>query len=122
VWRSPSDGRGVQKEEDAMMRISEVDPGKYPHLYGALRRGQERQLEGWKRIIELRKDGQHDAADRLVRKILGIQGPPMSEETKEKLRRYNEEHAEEIKARKQQEREVRKRTIAILTTGRKRKS
>lgn len=41
----------------------------------------------------------------------------MSEETKEKLREYNETHKEEIKARRDQEREVRRRTLALLQTG-----
>ena len=100
------------------MRSRDVDPVKCPSLHAALRRMEERQQSGWGRVVELRRSGQEDAAGRLVRRLLGIQGPPMSEETKEKLRRYNEEHVEEIKARKQQQREVRQRTIALLTTGR----
>lgn len=102
------------------MRSKDVNPEKCPHLYAALRRAEVRYIdEGWARVIELRRSGQEGAADRLVRKLLGVQGPPMSEETKEKLRRWNEEHAEEIRARKQQERETRQRTIALLTTGRR---
>lgn len=100
-----------------------VDPVKYPTLYRSLQRGRETHgssLEGWARVVELRRAGESDAADRLVRKLLGVQGPPMSEETKEKLRIYNEEHKEEIKLRKQQEKQVRRRTLALLTTGRRR--
>lgn len=100
-----------------------VDPVKYPTLHRSLERGREMHgssREGWARVVELRKTGEADAADRLVRKLLGVQGPPMSEETKEKLRIYNEEHKEEIKLRKQHEKEVRRRTLALLTTGRRR--
>lgn len=103
------------------MKLSDVDPVKCPRLYAALERGLDRQYNGWAHVVELRREGQLDAADRLVRKLLGVQGPPMSEETKEKLRLYNEEHKEEIKARRQQEAETRRRTIALLTTGKKRK-
>jgi hypothetical protein len=99
------------------MKLSEVDPVKCPHLYAALKRGLDRQNEGWGRVVELRESGQDGSAARLVRKLLGVQGPPMSDETKEKLRQYNEENAEEIKERKQQEREIRQRTVALLTTG-----
>jgi hypothetical protein len=102
------------------MRSKDVNPEKFPHLYAALRRAEVRYIDnGWARVAELRRSGQDDSAGRLARKLLGVQGPPMSEETKEKLRRYNEDHKEEIRERKQQEREVRQRTLAILTTGRR---
>lgn len=105
------------------MKLSSIDPVKCPHLYAAVKRMEERQQggsrEGWARVVELRAAGVQDAADRLVRKLLGIQGPPMSEETKEKLREYNEAHKDEIKARRVQEREIRQRTIALLTTGKR---
>jgi hypothetical protein len=45
----------------------------------------------------------------------------MSEETKEKLRQYNLEHKEEIKERRHQEVEVRRRTIAMLTNVRRKR-
>jgi hypothetical protein len=101
-----------------------VDAKKYPTLHRALSRshaavdGMGR--AGWGRVVELRRAGEADAAGRLVRKLLGIQGLPMSEETKEKLRQYNEEHKDEIKERRQQQVQVRRRTIALLTTGRRR--
>jgi CHASE3 domain sensor protein len=102
------------------MRSRDVNPEKCPHLYAALRRAEVRYIdEGWARVIELRRSGQDGTADRLVRKLLGVQGPPMSEETKEKLRRWNEEHKEEIQERKKSERQIRERTIALLTTGRR---
>ena len=101
------------------MRSRDVDPVKCPHLHAALRRAEERVGDGWAKVVALRQSGQEDAAGRLVRKLLGVQGPPMPEEVKEKLRQYNEEHKEEIKARQQQRREVRRRTIALLTTGRR---
>lgn len=102
------------------MRSRDVNPEKCPHLYAALRRAEVRYIdEGWARVVELRRTNQDGAADRLVRKLLGVQGAPMSEETKAKLRQYSEEHKEEIQERKKQEREVRTRTIALLTTGRR---
>lgn len=91
-----------------------VDPTRFPSLYRALSRISQEQREGWSKVTQLRRAGEDDAADRLARKLLGVQGPPMSEETKEKLRRYNEEHKEEIKERRLQERLVRQRTLAIL--------
>ena len=54
----------------------------------------------WQKVIDARRQGNDETAARIARKLLGIQGPPMTEETKEKLRRYQEEHAEEIKARR----------------------
>lgn len=99
------------------MKLSDVNPVKCPHLYAALQRGQGRQYEGWARVVELRRSGQEDAAGRLVRKLLGVQGPPMPEEVKEKLRRYNEEHRDEIRERRLQAVATRRRTLALLTTG-----
>lgn len=100
-----------------------VDPKRCPTLHRALSRSREQApgREGWARVVELRRAGEEDAAGRLVRKLLGIQGPPMSEEIKEKLRRYSEEHKEEIKERRRVEREVRERTLALLATGGKRR-
>jgi hypothetical protein len=60
------------------------------------------------RVVELRAKGEDSAAKRVVKKILAVQGPPMSEETKEKLRRHNEEHKEEIKARRKIQRAIQK--------------
>ena len=101
------------------MKLSSIDPVKCPTLYRKVEQMLARRGEGWGRVVSLRTAGEQDAADRLVRKLLGIQGPPMSEETKQKLREYNETHKEEIKARKEQEREVRRRTLALLQTGHK---
>jgi hypothetical protein len=97
-----------------------VDGLKYPTLRRALERSRPAR-EGWAKVVELRLAHEEDAADRLVRKLLGVQGPPMSEETKEKLREYNETHKEEIKERKEQKLEVRRRTIALLSTGTRRR-
>lgn len=94
-----------------------VDGEKYPALRRSLDKSRP-QRDGWAKVVELRRAHEEDAAGRLVRKLLGVQGPPMSEETKEKLREYNETHKEEIKARKTQEREVRERTLAHLGAGR----
>jgi len=60
-----------------------VDPKKFPTLHRSLRRGLERFHDGWERVVRLRKKG---GGRRLVRKLLGIKGEPMSEEVKERLR------------------------------------
>jgi hypothetical protein len=74
----------------------------------------------WKRVLELRAQGDLDQAARLIRKILGVQGPPMDEEKKAELRAWKEEHKDEILAKNRQKREVRRRTLAILSSGRRR--
>lgn len=53
----------------------------------------------WYKVVEARKTKKDTLVNRLTKKALGIKGKPMSEETKMKLRRHNEEHKEEIKAR-----------------------
>lgn len=99
-----------------------VDPARCPTLHRALSRPREDAgRAGWAQVVELRRAGEEDAAGRLVRKLLGVQGPPMSEETKEKLRQYNLDHKEEIKERHRTQREVRERTLALLQTGGKRR-
>jgi len=104
------------------MGISDVDPVKCPRLHAALQRERERREEAWKRVQELRKEGRDQSAKRVVKKILGVKkGPPMSEEKKEELAQWKEEHKDEIKERKDQAREIRKRTIALLTTGKRKK-
>jgi hypothetical protein len=103
------------------MKLTDVDPVKCPHLYAALRRGQERQHAGWVRVMELRRAGQDGSADRLVRKLLGVQGEPMTEEKKEYLDNYKVEHKDEIRERQQQRQEIRRRTLALLTTGKKKR-
>lgn len=92
-----------------------VDAARFPSLHRALSRISNEQREGWTRVAAMRRAGDLDSADRLARKLLGVQGPPMSEETKAKLREYNETHKEEIQERRRQESEVRRRTLDILT-------
>jgi len=105
------------------MDLKDVDPVKCPRLYAALQRERERRDAAWKRVHELRGEGRDKSAQRVVKQILGVKkGPPMSEEKKQELAEYKEEHKEEIKGRQQQEREIRKRTIALLTTGKKKRS
>ena len=100
------------------MKSKDVDPVKCPRLHAALVLQEKRAQEEWDRVAKLKREGKDGSAKRLVKKLLGVKkGPPMSDETKETLRKHNEEHAEEIKERKQQEREIRQRTIALLTTG-----
>ena len=100
------------------MRSKDVDPVKCPLLHAKLLLQEQKADADWKRIADLRKTGQDGSARRMVKKVLGVKkGPPMTAETKETLRKHNEEHAEEIKDRKQLEREIRRRTVALLTTG-----
>lgn len=102
------------------MRSKDVDPVKCPRLHAALVRQEEREAAEWARVAELRRGGKDGSAKRLVKKILGVKkGPPMPEEKKAELAQWKEEHKDEIAERKQQEREVRQRTIAMLTTGKK---
>lgn len=102
------------------MKLSSIDPVKCPALYRAVKQMHDRRGDHWGQVVALRTSGQLDAADRLVRKLLGVQGPPMSEEVKQKLREYNEIHKDEIRERRNREREVRARTLALLQTGSKR--
>lgn len=74
----------------------------------------------WTKVVELRASGEEDAAGRLVRKILGVQGPVMDEETKEALRAWREAHKEEIKERDRRKRGIRARTLELLAAGRRR--
>ena len=70
--------------------------------------------ETWRKVAELRRAGDGDAADRLARRAMGIKSEPMSEETKEKLRLWKEEHAEEIRAARELEALTKARTRAIM--------
>lgn len=96
------------------MNPSNVDPVKCPRLYAALQRMKDAAREGWLKVSELRKAGDTDAASRLSRKLLGVKNPPMTEEKKAELKAYNETHKDEIKERRHHEREVRRRTMALL--------
>jgi len=58
-----------------------------------------RKNDPWNAVVNARKAGQYKLAKRLTHKILGI-SKPMSEESKEKLRRYNEENKELIAERR----------------------
>jgi hypothetical protein len=85
-----------------------VDPKKSPTLARCLARGRAVEDKEWSRVVEFRRQGKDDSADRLAKKLLGVQGPPMTEETKAKLRRYSEEHKEEIEARRKARAALRK--------------
>lgn len=104
------------------MGLKDVDPEKCPRLHAALQREKERREAAWKRVQELRGEGRDQSARRVVKQILGVKkGPPMSEDKKQELAEYKEEHKDEIKDRHHQEREIRRRTIALLTTGKRKK-
>ena len=101
-----------------------VDAGKCHALHRALEAGTRRLREErteWARVAELRAAGDAGAADRLARKLLGVQGPPMTEEKKAELREWREAHKEEIAERAKQKRLLRRRTMALLATGRRRR-
>lgn len=66
----------------------------------------------WERVLEARRKGNHETANRIVRKILGI-SKPMSEEAKEKLRLWSEAHKDEIRERRRGQRRLR----AALKSG-----
>lgn len=85
-----------------------VNPKKCPTLARCLARGRVLEEQTWGKVVELRRAGKDDAAARLVKKFLGVQGPPMSEETKAKLKAYNEAHKEEIKRRRKTQAAIRK--------------
>lgn len=97
-----------------------VDPERCPALHRMLTRMVGRQSD-WAKVVELRAKGELDAADRIARRAMGIASEPMSEETKQKLREYNETHREEIKERAKLKRTIKSRTRQIMVApGRKR--
>ena len=66
-----------------------VDGAKFPALRRALERGRDlaaKERDGWARVAELRRAGQGQAADRLVKDLLGVKGDPMPEDVKAVLR------------------------------------
>lgn len=106
--------------EDGTVAVSKR---KCPTLHRCLTRMVERKEQeakkGWGRVAELRAAGQIDSACRVARKLLGVQGPPMSEEKKEELRIYHEKHKLEISERNKQKRFVRRRTLEVLKAPRR---
>lgn len=96
--------------------LKHFDPIKYPNLSAATERGNallQQDKDNWQKVIDLKAEGKDGSADRLIRKIFGIQ-EPMSEEAKEKLRLWNLEHKEEIAERAKQKREFERRTKELL--------
>jgi uncharacterized Zn finger protein (UPF0148 family) len=99
-----------------------VDPQVCPTLHARLEASRAKKRERWDRVQKLRREGLDDKADRLSKRLLGVKGKsrgPMTEEKKEYLANWKEEHKDEIKQRKQQASEIRKRTLALLQTGTK---
>lgn len=72
----------------------------------------------WERVVELRSQGQEDSANRLARRILGV-SKEMSEEAKEKLRIWKEEHAQELAERKKTKAVARQRLKAMMRPPRR---
>lgn len=77
-----------------------VDAKRCPRLHAALERGLERTRGAWKRVVDLRMAGDIEKASRVADRLLGVQGPPMPDEVKAKLRQYAEEHKDEIAAKR----------------------
>jgi hypothetical protein len=77
-----------------------VDATRCPRLHAALTRGLVRVRSEWDRVVDLRRAGDLDKADRVAARLLGVKGEPMDEETKAKLRAYAEEHKDEIAAKR----------------------
>lgn len=100
-----------------------VDKKKCPALHRVLTRMAARLQESrkdWGRVIEARKAGEEDKADRIARRLMGIQGPEMSEEKKAELKAYYEAHKDEIAA-KRKAKAAAKRRMKELTKARRRK-
>jgi len=89
----------------------QVDPKTCPTLHRSLVAGLTL-LNGWQEVVELRAQGKDDSADRLARKLMGVQSEPMSEETKAKLREYAEAHKDEITERRRTKARIQQAVIA----------
>lgn len=89
-----------------------INKEKYPHLYAASERGaalKEKELQGWRRVAELRREGKSSSADRLANKLLGVEPKvKMTEEQKQELKAHYEENKEEILKRRKEKREQEK--------------
>jgi hypothetical protein len=70
--------------------------------------------DGWQQVIDARKAGNDGQAEKLIRKVLGIHHP-MSKEAKEKLRRHNETHKDDIALKRKFTRQSTKRAQEKLT-------
>ncbi len=97
-----------------------VSKRKYPSLHRSLQQGAapyRKERADWLRVSTLRAKGRPEQAQRIARRLMGIEGPPMSEEVKAKLKQYNLEHADEIRQRREQKAALRHRTKEILKKG-----
>ena len=83
-----------------------VDPKKCPTLYRSLMKGLALS-NGWQEVVILRAAGKDDSADRVARKLMGVESKTMSEETKAKLREYAETHKDEITERRRAKARIR---------------
>lgn len=62
----------------------------------------------WAKVAELRRAGRDAEADGLVRKTLGVKGPPMTEEARARVREYERTHKDEIRERRRRRRVLRR--------------
>lgn len=71
----------------------------------------------WAKVWTARLAGENEKAQRLARRAMGIKGPEMSEETKEKLRAYGVEHKDEIAHRAKMRRVERRAYLRAMAAG-----
>lgn len=62
----------------------------------------------WATVAGLRRAGRDHEAEALVRKLLGVKGPPMTEEARARVREYERTHKDEIRQRRRQRRILRR--------------
>lgn len=98
-----------------------VDAKRCPTLHRCLTLMLERGRGQWTKVVELRAAGDLDAADRIAKRAMGIMPEPMSEETKQKLKEYNETHKEELRDRAKLKRTVTARARTIMVAPKRRK-
>lgn len=97
-----------------------VSKRQYPSLHRSLQQGvgpYRRERADWLRVATLRTKGRPEQAQRIARRLMGIEGPPMNDEDKARLRQYAVDHVDEIKARREQKAALRRRTKELLKKG-----
>ena len=62
----------------------------------------------WAKVVEARRAGNIDTADRIARRAMGVKAPPMSDADRERLKQYQAEHGPEIAATLRANRKIRK--------------
>ncbi len=97
-----------------------VSQQTFPHLHRALEtglKGYRKDRADWERVAQLRQAGKTETAYRIARRLLGVQGEPMSEEDKGRLRQYGIDNADAIRERRIQKQRLKKRTRDLIKSG-----